>query len=121
MKYSPWGGFFSIFYFNFFMKAMRSRCSRSLTAGEFFVNVFFFSNRLQKAPGVCVQLPGTLLFTLSEPQFRFGDKLLNPFRTAVPFWGQTTQISSSSCPKRDCGSKGVIHIDWIVPKRRLPF
>ena len=32
---------------------------------------------------------------------------LNPFRTAVPFWGQTTQISSSFSPKRDCGSTGV--------------
>ena len=32
---------------------------------------------------------------------------LNPFRTAVPFWGQTSQISSSFVPKRDCGSKGV--------------
>ena len=31
----------------------------------------------------------------------------NPFRTAVPFWGQTTQISSSFVPKRDRGSKGV--------------
>ena len=33
--------------------------------------------------------------------------LLNPFRTTVPLWGQTTQISSSLPPKRDCGSKGV--------------
>ena len=32
---------------------------------------------------------------------------LNPFRTAVPFWGQNTRTSSSLCPKRDCGSKGV--------------
>ena len=32
---------------------------------------------------------------------------LNPFRTAVPFWGQTTQISSSVSPKRDSGSKRV--------------
>ena len=31
---------------------------------------------------------------------------LNPFRTAVPFWGQTSRISSSLSPKRDCGSKG---------------
>ena len=31
----------------------------------------------------------------------------NPFRTAVPFWGQTTQLLSSSSPKRVCGSKGV--------------
>ena len=32
---------------------------------------------------------------------------LNLFRTAVPFWGQTSQISSSLPPKRDCGSKGI--------------
>ena len=32
---------------------------------------------------------------------------LNPFRAAVLFWGQTSQIPSSSSPKRDCGSKGV--------------
>ena len=30
---------------------------------------------------------------------------LNPFRTAVPFWGQTRQISSSLSPNRDCGLK----------------
>ena len=29
---------------------------------------------------------------------------LNPFRTTVPYWGQTPQISSSLSPKRDCGS-----------------
>ena len=28
--------------------------------------------------------------------------LLNPFRTAVPFWGQTSQVSSSLPSKRDC-------------------
>ena len=32
---------------------------------------------------------------------------INPFRTAVPFWGQTSQILSSLSPKRDWGSKGV--------------
>ena len=31
----------------------------------------------------------------------------NPFRTAVPFWGQTILISSSLSPKRDWGPKGV--------------
>ena len=31
---------------------------------------------------------------------------LNPFRTAVPFWGQTSQILCSLSPKRDCGNKG---------------
>ena len=29
-----------------------------------------------------------------------------PLRITVPFWGQTTQISSSLSPKRDCGSRG---------------
>ena len=28
---------------------------------------------------------------------------LTPFRTAVPFWGRSTQILSSFFPKRDCG------------------
>ena len=32
---------------------------------------------------------------------------LNPFRTAVPFWGQASQFSSSLPPKRESGSKGV--------------
>ena len=30
-----------------------------------------------------------------------------PFRIAVPYWGQTTQISSILSRKRDCGSNGV--------------
>ena len=30
---------------------------------------------------------------------------LNPFSTAVPFWGQSTHFSSSLSPKRDCGTK----------------
>ena len=30
-----------------------------------------------------------------------------PLRTAAPFWGQTTQNSSASSPKRDCSSKGL--------------
>ena len=33
--------------------------------------------------------------------------LINPFRTAVPFWGQTTWILNGLSPKRDCGSKRV--------------
>ena len=32
---------------------------------------------------------------------------VNPSRTAVPFWGQTTQIISNLSPKRDCGPKRV--------------
>ena len=34
-------------------------------------------------------------------------KVINPFSTAVPFQGQTTQISSSLSPERDCGTTGV--------------
>ena len=37
----------------------------------------------------------------------YTDTSINPFRTAVPLWGQTSQISSTLSPKRDCGSKGV--------------
>ena len=33
---------------------------------------------------------------------------LNPFRTAVPLWGQTSQFSSTLSPKRDCGSKRTV-------------
>ena len=61
--------------------------------------------------------------------FRFLDNRckgdINPFRTAVPFWGQTTQILSSLSPKRGCGSKGVkvehrtyfwVALDHLLPK-----
>ena len=36
-----------------------------------------------------------------------GNETNNPFRTAVPFRGQPTQISSSLSPKRDCGARWV--------------
>ena len=32
---------------------------------------------------------------------------LNPYSTAVPFWGQTTWNLTGLSPKRDCGSKRV--------------
>ena len=32
---------------------------------------------------------------------------LDPFRTAVPFWGQNSQIPSSLSPERDCTPKRV--------------
>ena len=32
---------------------------------------------------------------------------INPFRTAVSFWGKSTQILSSFPPNRDCGTKRV--------------
>ena len=50
----------------------------------------------------------------SELDFRVGvvsAVIFNPFRTAVPFWGQTAQISSSLSPKRDCGPKWVKRSD----------
>ena len=37
---------------------------------------------------------------------------INPFRTAVPFRGQTTEISRSLFPKRDCGTIGVNGLSW---------
>ena len=33
--------------------------------------------------------------------------VVNHFRTAVPFWGQTIHIPSNLSPERDCGSEGV--------------
>ena len=44
-----------------------------------------------------------LLLMLSKSRQR----LLNPIRTAVPFWGQTTLIPSDLSPKRDRGPKRV--------------
>ena len=32
---------------------------------------------------------------------------LNPFSTALPMWGQSTQFLGSLSPKRGCGSKRV--------------
>ena len=43
--------------------------------------------------------PDTRLFEVREA--------FNPFRTAVPFWGQTTRNLSGLSQKRDCGSRGV--------------
>ena len=40
-------------------------------------------------------------------------------RTAVPFRGQTSQISSSLSPKRDCGSKGVLNGNIITINTNL--
>ena len=34
-------------------------------------------------------------------------KFLDPFRSKVPFWRRTTQISFSLSPKRDCGPRKV--------------
>ena len=45
---------------------------------------------------------------------------LNPFRTAVPFWGQTTSSLTGLSPKRDCGSKRVIN-PFNLGLRSVPF
>ena len=41
--------------------------------------------------------------------------VVNPFRTAVPFWGQTTWNLTGLSPKRDCGSKRVNPFRTGVP------
>ena len=43
-------------------------------------------------------------FLPGEPRTSF---LFTLFRTAVSFWGQTTQILSNLSPKRDCGPRRV--------------
>ena len=40
-------------------------------------------------------------------QYTASPGTINPFRTAIPFWGQTSLISSSLSPKRDGGPKRV--------------
>ena len=50
-------------------------------------------------PGTRWQVTKT---TTNHPQ-------LNPFTTAVPFWGQSARILSNLSPNRDCGSKRVKH------------
>ena len=52
-------------------------------------------------------IAGQLSWEQNDSPMGEGGTSLNPFRTAVPFWGQTSQISSSFVPKRDRGSKGV--------------
>ena len=46
-------------------------------------------------------VPGTWYILSYHPK-----KVFKPFRTAVPFLGQTTQSSSSLSPKWDCGPEG---------------
>ena len=42
-----------------------------------------------------------LLFLISNSYTR----LINPFGTAVPFWGQVSQTPSKLSPQRDCGPR----------------
>ena len=41
------------------------------------------------------------------------ERSYNPFRTAVPFWGQTSQILSTFSPERDCGPKRVTAFSYM--------
>ena len=68
-----------------------------------YVNTFFSmeitaENQCEKQTHIRVQIRSTFSWLLVA---------LNPFRTAVPFWGQTTWKWSRVSPKRDCGSKRV--------------
>ena len=42
---------------------------------------------------------------------RFLENGLNPFRTAIPFWGQTTWNLSALSPTRDCRSIRVLNVE----------
>ena len=56
-------------------------------------------------PGACKDTPGRPWY-LVQPVV-FVTISVNPFRTAVPFWGQTSRILSNLSPKLDCGPKSV--------------
>ena len=45
------------------------------------------------------------LSNLGHTHLMATERLLNPFRTAVPFWGQTSQKLSDLSPNRDCSTK----------------
>ena len=45
---------------------------------------------------------------------------LNPFRTAVPFWGKILENLSGLSPKRDCGSKGVNKTSGLRARQWAP-
>ena len=57
----------------------------------------------------------TLLIAVLPPCHYYSLPGINPFRTAVPFWGQTTQFTSSLPPKRNCGPKRVKGIYHQLP------
>ena len=44
---------------------------------------------------------------------------LDPFRTAVPLWEQSSQFLSSLAPKRDCSRKGAKDCTPIVGTKQL--
>ena len=78
----------------------------------------FISKKPRVLLGFCVGGGGStltvvylmLLKSLGSVSYRhrvLALKLLNPFRTAVPFWGQSTWSLTGLSPKWDCGSKGV--------------
>ena len=45
--------------------------------------------------------------------------ILNPFRTAAPFWGQTTWNFSGLSPKRDCSPKREDRVVGLGAPRRM--
>ena len=66
-------------------------------------NAWCWYNNSKMKPGILVQQQRGI-YTRS---CGVGAKLEESFRTAVSVWGQSTQISSSLSPNRDCGSKRV--------------
>ena len=73
----------------YFRKALFSRA-------EFFRKQFFF--RVCSQPPCCVNKYRAVKNDCTHPCAKF-----NPFRTAGPFWGQSSRIPSSLSPKRDYG------------------
>ena len=60
----------------------------------------------------------------SIPQGTRGKELINPFRTAALFWGQTSQFLGSLSPKRDCGPKraeGEKHPKELLIQEKKPL
>ena len=85
----------------------------SFDTGSFVFHVIRFTRHARDYDGThaaaCLPLP--LFLCQSSVAIRgpsFSRLSLDPFRTAVSFWVQTTQISSRLPPKRDCGPKSTL-------------
>ena len=71
----------------------------------------WYHRRKESAIGRCLQQYLVSFFCLSE------HNKLNPFRTAVPFWGQLTYNLSELSPKRDCGSSMYVSVNHGARRR----
>ena len=75
-----------------------------------FCSQVYAPRKPERLPGIRIPRTRSTKYTIYNninENSHYHQRAINPFRTAVPFLGQTSQIMSNLSPKRDCGSKGV--------------